>query len=213
VAAVSYRLPVLLVPAALLSGGPAAPPPPVPTPPLYFPTSVGTARVYRQGNREFADKVCAVENKDGVYVVTMGRRTTNRWLPGRGNVFYVPGAVMVVSVAGVFQLSCGFKLAHAKAGFDPPLCLLKLPHRPEDCWHWEFPEGRGPTHTPRGAEVVEVPAGRFRAVRVDSEPAGGGEGFRETHWYAPGVGLVKAVSDDGSGPVTCVLTSFTPGDR
>jgi hypothetical protein len=41
-------------------------------------------------------------------------------------------------------------------------------------------------------EWVEVPAGRFRAVRVDwDRQRDAEEEWRVTRWYAPGVGMVK----------------------
>ncbi|HJZ92567.1 MAG TPA: hypothetical protein VKE40_16950 [Gemmataceae bacterium] len=58
-------------------------------------------------------------------------------------------------------------------------------------------------------EWVTVPAGRFRAARVDSVFTCNGEIKRGSHWYAPGVGLVK--KDDGRSVI--VLCSFTRGQK
>jgi hypothetical protein len=63
-----------------------------------------------------------------------------------------------------------------------------------------------------GPERVVVPAGTYRAVRVDMEMPyiDGRKGMaKRSYWYAPGVGRVKDVAD---GEVT-VLKSFTPGKK
>jgi len=60
-----------------------------------------------------------------------------------------------------------------------------------------------------GVEEVEVPAGRFRAVRVEwdrDHPRS--PDFRTTIWYAPGVGEVKVALD---GKPWTVLKAFSPG--
>src|SRR5262249_31734478 len=95
---------------------------------------------------------------------------------------------------------------------QPPVCLLRLPHRPGEHWEnlstladmpfRELAEASGP-------EPVAMPAGTFRAFRVDSRAGAGfgGSWVRTTAWYAPGVGLVKKVS----GGEVSTLQSFTPG--
>jgi hypothetical protein len=58
-----------------------------------------------------------------------------------------------------------------------------------------------------GPEVVEVPAGRFTALRVVWEQGGG----TLTSWYAPGVGEVKrVVTRGGEERVFRTLKSFRP---
>jgi hypothetical protein len=63
--------------------------------------------------------------------------------------------------------------------------------------------------TIHGFEEVEVPAGKYRAVRVDTA-AGmfNGNPVEAKAWYAPGIGLVKS---EGSFGHKLVLKSFTPG--
>lgn len=63
-----------------------------------------------------------------------------------------------------------------------------------------------------GVKEVEVPAGKFSAVRVEEDVVFTNRGrpddhFRRTFWYAPGVGVVK---EDISGR-TAVLEAFSPG--
>jgi hypothetical protein len=63
--------------------------------------------------------------------------------------------------------------------------------------------------TVAGVEDVEVPAGTFRAVRVEWDCAPDNEApYRVTIWYAPGIGEVKTAID---GKVRSTLRSFSPG--
>jgi hypothetical protein len=62
------------------------------------------------------------------------------------------------------------------------------------------------------AEEVEVPAGKFEAVRVEGVvDLGTGRTQKSVEWHAVGVGVVKLVVDRGGGEQTTVLKSFTPG--
>jgi len=58
---------------------------------------------------------------------------------------------------------------------------------------------------------VEVPACKYKAVRVDSKhPGPDGRPVCSTAWYAAGIGMVKtAYGADRS----IVLKSFTPGKK
>ena len=63
-------------------------------------------------------------------------------------------------------------------------------------------------------EEVEVPAGKFKAIRVEMENVINGAVFRTTYWHAPGAGMVKIVSHDHKrGDRVQVLKSFTPGKK
>jgi hypothetical protein len=116
-----------------------------------------------------------------------------------------------VSAAGVDVASEG------RVRYDPPLPLLKLPHRAGGGWAFEatFNRGGGGTGTvvgratAHGPEEVKVPAGTFRCVRVERTVRADGFETRETFWLAPGVGQVKRVST-GQHDSTRVLKSFTP---
>jgi hypothetical protein len=65
------------------------------------------------------------------------------------------------------------------------------------------------TYTVGKVEEVEVPAGKFQAIRVEEKTDVLLESA--TRWYAPGVGLVKAVSTLGKNEQIQVLKSYTCG--
>jgi len=188
---VPRALPVLAV-LALLPAVHAAPVPK--SAEAYFPTKVGARWVYDGGDgKEEVKTVTKTEaTADGVMVTVAGEGPGGR-----------AGDTSTVRVArdGVF--------VHAERGetFDPPACLLKLPAGAGDAW--DFLGGKEKLRmTVAGVEAVEVPAGKYTAVRVDMTGTAGGTTVKATGWYAPGVGLVKATQ---GGKTVTVLKSFTPG--
>ncbi|WP_439625636.1 TapB family protein [Gemmata sp.] len=102
-----------------------------------------------------------------------------------------------------------------------PYCLLKVPCKKGDTWENDCSNDLSIQQWVRtviGTEEVEVPAGKFTAIRVRSvlvskpRQQGGlcmpGLDISSEEWYAPGVGVVK-VDRSGLAP-NWVLKSFTP---
>lgn len=197
---------------ALLLGVPAAVAAPGPkggdAPPLYFPTAVGATAVRQQTTGkltgEMTDTVTEVQKiGDGVRVTI--ERTSKSGFPP---VKYQTD----VSAKGLTQVRFG------RREFDPPTPLLKLPAKAGDAWEWE--NRAAEAGRPRkikfkvvGEEEVEVPAGKFKAVRVAEEEEMRGHTTKHESWYAPDVGLVKRVTQLVVGEGVIVLKSFTPGKR
>jgi hypothetical protein len=175
-------------------------------PPVYFPTAVGAKRVLEVRATHAApyqetEVVTKVEAAGGGHRVTVES-------PDPGGP---PPTAYEVSAAGVVRVAVGGGLP------DPPLPLLKLPAKAGDTWDWVvagFDGLKDPpklTFTVRGEEAVEVPAGKFQAVRVDRGSGRGPFASTRSDWYAPGVGLVKSVEAFGGTEKTSVLKAFTPG--
>jgi hypothetical protein len=112
------------------------------------------------------------------------------------------------------------------ADWNPPLCLVKLPHKDGGKWEATVTEKDKKTGVERitkyklaafGPEEVKVPAGTFMCIRVEEE--NDGVNRESTSWYAPGVGLVKSVRvarltvNKAPEKMETVLTSFTPGKK
>jgi len=168
---------------------------PVPThllskkPLLYFPTTVGSKWVYQRGEEEWTEVVTAVEERDGVFVVTFG-------------ILSKSGSVnspwkMAVSASGLAEVE------GKEIKLDSSHLRLKLPHKPDETW---VNEELGLTYRSLKPERVKVPAGEFEALRVMVED---GHQDEETRWYAERIGLVKSKGVGRKPPV--VLKSFTPG--
>lgn len=195
------RLPAALVASTFLLSAAAAGDPkdtPKEKEPRYFPTAIGAKWVYSAGTAsEYTEVVTAVEQKDGVAVVSVGREAGGR---------VTPTAKYSVSPKGVFVESAGLEQAAA------PRCVFKLPHHPGDTWSGSPTGGTSAVYTAGEKVEVEVPAGKFQAIRVDVDYSRGGRvTARAAAWYAPGIGPVKTVSRADGGETTWVLKSFTPG--
>jgi DUF3108-like len=175
--------------------------------PLYYPTKEGDKLVYEMQSpvatsMEITEVVTKVEKKDGALIVSVERNMGGKTaLPSQFSV----------SEKGVTRI--------ATSGRDlpVPIPLLNLTTKPGDTWTYEPDTGGGggpariTTYRMGREEMVEVPAGKFKALRVESEQQLGANVYKATLWYAPGVGLVKSVSISGDTERTQVLKSFTPG--
>jgi hypothetical protein len=145
--------------------------------------------------------VTRVEKKGAGIRVTTGQEVT----PGK-----ILKTVTDVSAKGVYLVEFAGKV-HAD-----PVPLLKLPAKAGDSWTVErqIPADGGVatfTYTVGKVEEVKVPAGTFQAIRVEERTDPTVLRMRATRWYAPGVGLVKAITSSGKIEQTQVLKSYTPG--
>ena len=162
-----------LLPLALLAASVAhAAPAPKGKDAVYFPTKEGDTRVYeiRDGDKvesTFKDKVTKVEKKDEGLEVTIAR-------DGPGTSSFI--TVISVTKEGLFRLSFNGE------PLDKPVPLLKMPAKVGTKW-----ESGGATYTITKEEEVEVPAGKFPAIRVELVSDTG----KTFLWFAPNVGLVK----------------------
>lgn len=191
-----------LVPSALSSPAPKD----RPNAAAYFPIRVGDRWVLKMQNgeaiSEITEVVTEVEKKDGDFIVTVGREV-------RGELRAY--SKTRVSDGGLFRITMG------KAEYDPPVCVLKLPAKKGDSWTSE-PNGTGgkllrsQKHTIAGEEDIDVPAGKFKALRIEIELSiESGNGFQSTIWYVPGMGPVKTITKVNGRERIQVLKSFTPG--
>lgn len=174
-------------------------------PVLYLPVTVGDKRMYESSQNgktgEMSEWVTAVETKGGMTVVSFSREEG-------GPALYQYGA----SADGMFRVSS------VGVVYDPPYRLLKLPPKEGETWEAESPATSGEParkfkYTTGKEEEVEVPAGKFKAIRVEMETEINGLVLRTTYWHAPAVGIVRIVSYEKRGDRVQVLKSFTPGKR
>lgn len=188
----------------------AAPRKEVPPPVYYVPSAVGDTLVYEQkeGDQswDYVVEVTEARQKGAALVVT-ARVTeddgTSR--PGQHEV----------SDTGVYRAGAG------DTALESPECYLRLPFKKGETWETAYThEGEGVTVKciVAGEEEVEVPAGKFRCIRIESEFVFNGASFTRSRWRAPRCGMVKevVVGRDGERTVyarTTVLKSFAPGGK
>lgn len=174
----------------------------------YFPTTVGDRweieMRYADRTDEYTEVVTAVEKKDGVRLVSVGREVNGKVGPQLSQVRVTDKGVFRVSLQG--------------SVYDEPYCILKLPLKAGDSWTAEPVAGGGASSSTLKykvgkEEVVEVPAGKFRAVRIDCEIHTRGTHDRSVLWYDARVGVVRMEYGDAESGYVRVLKSFKPGGK
>jgi len=143
------------------------------------------------------------------------------------------GAALVVTVRGAegdgtseprqYEVSdkAVYRVGEGDAVLESPECYLRLPAKKGETWETAHThEGEAVTvkYTVGGEEEVEVPAGKFRCIRIESECVFKEVNDKRTLWWAPRCGMVKGVlvGTDKVGTqyaCTTVLKSFAPGGK
>jgi hypothetical protein len=179
--------------------------------PVYFPIEKGAKWVYKSKAGKETRVITEVKNKNSEHTVTVA-------IVSKGTIS--AAEIVIVTEKGLFRA------AYADFSLDPPTCILKTPVKSGDKWDASSNfvvlviKSRFKV---LDSEEVEVPAGRFKAVRVEEvlsmesrpgDPALSPDyaGARTSIiWYAPRVGIVKRVVKSENGDDVTVLESFTPG--
>jgi hypothetical protein len=174
----------------------------------YFPLSAGNSWKYQSTTAdgkqsEFTVKVLNEEKENGnpLYLV----ETVSTFQPIHDWYSKPSGWVLMHKEEYV--------KAGTKSEFQPTKQLLKNPLTSGDSWTWK---GKGmmgiaieETNEVAGPETVSVPAGKFTAMKVTTKVIQGGAPVTKTYWYAPGVGLVKSMTDTGSVKSNTELLDYT----
>jgi len=169
----------------------------------YFPLSVGDSWKYKytasDGKKyELTTRVLNEEREIGNTLYRVETVKTDDW-------YLKPnGSVLLLREQDLsFDLDTEFK---------PVKQFLKNPLANGDSWHWE---GKGmleanaeEANSVSGPETVTVPAGKFTAMKVTTNAVQAG--IRETRikWFAPSVGLVKAMTDAGDDKTSTELLEY-----
>jgi hypothetical protein len=161
-------------------------------PTTYLPTRVGDKleyeyRVGEKVDKTYTDIVTRVEKTDTAFLVFITRD-------------YGDGKPIVLTIA---VSADGISRTAINGQMVEPVLQFKLPVKAGATW--EVKSGKYVVNYTVGPEEEsEVPAGKFKAVRVEQVLGDA----KSVLWYAPGVGLVKEAPSSG---VVVVLKSFTPG--
>jgi hypothetical protein len=112
--------------------------------------------------------------------------------------------------------SPGIREDREQGEYQPTKQFLKNPLTSGDSWTWK---GKGmmgieidESNEVSGPETVSVAAGKFEAMKVMTKVVQGGAPVTKTYWYAPGVGLVKSMTDTGSVKSTTELIAHPSSD-
>jgi hypothetical protein len=181
---------IVLLTATVVSAAPA----PKTKEVFFFPTKGGDKREYEvrngdQASSSFTDLVTKVETADKALHVTVSRDYSDT----RPFV-----TTIAVSADGLFRVAANGKT------LDRPVPLFKTPAKVGTKWD---AGGDSPvSYEIVKEEDIEVPAGKYKALRVEATYEGK---VQTVLWFAPSVGLVK-MTNPGS-DVSTVLKAFTPG--
>jgi hypothetical protein len=144
----------------------------------FFPLKVGTVWVYRDGSEKVTVRVlrheAVGEVRCAVLQTTRGDVTTTEHVATQPD--------------GVYRYQADREV------LTIPICLLKLPAALGTSWQVSSTAaGLEVTGTfTLGAEVVTVPAGKFKTVTaVSKDLRVGASKMTMTTWFAPNVGMVK----------------------
>src|SRR5262245_1933485 len=180
---------------------PAAPVPRDAGPRYFYPTLVWDRMVYtRNDNYEYTTTVAKVEKVDGTFHVSV-----NAILGDEEQL----DEKMEVSSKGLRMIRNTYRrtLPH-------PIWPLKVTPDADGTWtgKWAVFSRDGDVfeeqeYTAAGWETVEVPAGKFQAIRVNRVGTLQGSKSQSTSWYALDVGCVKWTY----GTSSAVLKSFKRG--
>lgn len=181
-----------------------------PPPVYYWPSTVGDKLVYVENDgdqrTEWVLEVTEARQKGAALIVTVRTALDDGTHTSHG---------FEVSEKGVFKVATGNDL------LESPECAVRLPIEKGATWETTCTlEGENFIMKSAVAdeEEVEVPAGRFRCVRLESKYVFKGMNYTGTVWMAPSCGTVKGVlvGSDSVGTKfrrTKALKSFTPGGK
>ena len=100
-----------------------------------------------------------------------------------------------------------------KAAYEPVKQYLKNPLSVGSSWEWK---GKGmmgveieESSRVTGTELVEVPAGKFQAMKVETKILQGGTPVTKVYWFANWIGMVKSTTDTGSVKSTTELLDYS----
>lgn len=179
-------------------------------PPDYFPLRDGESWNYRSTTAdgkqsEFTMKVLSTEKQgDGTNHFLV--ETLSTFQPIHDWYSKPAGWVLMHRIAYP-------KNAALKADYQPVKQYLKNPLSAGAAWTWK---GKGmmgveidESSRVTASEMVEVPAGKFQAMKVETKVIQAGTPVTKTYWYANWVGLVKSMIETASVKSTTELVDYS----
>lgn len=172
-------------------------------PPDYFPLRVGDWWKYRwTANGKSGDFQLKVEKLDGdklLVETTMPTQKFDEW-------YSKP-------VGWVNWHKELYPSNNMTVDFDPVRNYLQNPLVVGGSWSWK---GKGmmgvdieENSKVSAADSVTVPAGKFAAMRVDTDVTQGGSQVKKSYWYANWIGMVKSTTSSGGIDSTTELVDYS----
>ena len=94
----------------------------------------------------------------------------------------------------------------------PPFVMVKYPIKSGDKWDGSFKVGEAKANYSSEAEeeTIEVPAGKYKTMRVAIKIEENGNVVKTTYWFAENVGFVKQTIEAANVDVVVELRKFEP---
>lgn len=171
-----------------------------PPPPDYFPLSKDYWWKYESsattGKSGYDVKVVDVEKQpDGTVVYDLNTTLMGPLSKSGFDEWYVKPKGQVKTL----RLRTNFD--NQMNEYAPVRQYIENPLKVGDTWSWSGRRFKNidtkETSTVEEVEDVEVPAGKFKAMRVVTKVEQGGSPVTKTYWYAPWVGLVRLKTESG----------------
>lgn len=190
-----------------------------PKAPDYFPVALGSRWEYKTtfdekgaktpealANVTTIKEVVKVETTDGKTIATL--ESAIDFGAGAGPNKEKTREEVVIDAGGVSSVRGG------GAKPPPPLPMLKYPLKPGVIFTETTKDGDielTTTVTVKEPQEVSVPAGKFKAVPVETAIGTKTERVTRTAWYAPGVGVVKQTYAADKLTITLELKKYAQG--
>jgi hypothetical protein len=175
-----------------------------PAKPNYYPLAKGTKWEYRLTlDERDCDITCEIMETQIRYGMTHARMEAQ--LPNSVSL----AEVLSTDAKGVYRNAIvGAKLVQ-------PIHIIKYPVKARDVWKDKIRLGENDGNlniTVKDiAAAIEVPAGKFTTLSIESIVEMSGEKVVACIWYADGVGIVKQETTSGSKVMLMELKKFTAG--
>lgn len=175
--------------------------------PDYFPLRVGHSWTYRNdmGDAEYTVKVVSEEKQSNGTIMYLVEKHAGLVI----QLWYSKPAGLVLMHRESYLEQEGMDVKH-----EPARQFLKNPLVAGTKWFWQGKNISGQdvseSYEVVGPEVVQVAAGKFRAMKIVSKVADGATPLMmtKTYWYADGVGLVKALNESPRSQHSWELISY-----
>ena len=179
---------------ATLTG--AQDPPKSDRPHNYYPMQVGNEWHYR----------VSVGGNDGEVMTTIARTETIDKVPLALLEGYMKDKL--IATEHLLQNEAGiYRYRNNGQVVTPPLMLLKYPIKFGAKWGGDIVVGKEKAVyvAESSEETVEVPAGKFKTVRVDIKLDEGGQTAKISYWFCQNIGFVKQTVEAGPVNITMEL--------
>jgi hypothetical protein len=169
----------------------------------YFPLDEGAEWTYKMTvagkTQKFTNKVAKIETIDD-------KKLTQMESSLEGKV--VASEHLTQTDKGVFR--------HRISGIElsKPVEIMRYPAKDGDTWEGESAAGNEKMKLSAKvtAEEVTVPAGSYKAARVDIDSTGA-QAVKASSWYVPDVGMVKQIIKLGPVTIELELEKYEPAKK